>query len=74
MGNIPKVEILNFKLTPITYHFLLYSIFSLENKGFATLDSVYGIIESQNSQFIKDTINQINQSRNYKYCYRKIFD
>jgi len=57
MGQIPKVEILNVKLTPVTYHFLLNSIFSSEDKGFATLNSVHGIIESQNSQLIKDSIN-----------------
>ena len=57
MGNIPKVEILNVKLTPVTYSFLLNSIFSSEDKGFATLNSVHGIIESQNSKLIKDSIN-----------------
>ena len=57
MGNIPKVEILNVKLSPLTYHFLLNSIFRSEDKGFATLNSVHGIIESQNSQLIKDSIN-----------------
>ena len=57
MGQIPKVEILNIKLTPVTYHFLLNSIFTSEDKGFATLNSVHGIIESKNSQLIKNSIN-----------------
>jgi len=58
MGHIPKVEILKVKLTPVTYGFLLNSIFSPEDKGFATLNSVHGIIESQNSKLIKDSINK----------------
>ena len=32
-------------------------IFSSEHNGFATLNSVHGIIESQNSQIIKESIN-----------------
>ena len=57
MGKISKVKILNIKLTPVTYNFLLNSIFSSGSKGFVTLNSVHGIIESHNSQLIKDSIN-----------------
>ena len=57
MGNIPKVEILNVKLTPVTYNFLLNAMFSSGSKGFATLNSVHGIIESQKAQIITNSIN-----------------
>ena len=58
MGNTSKVDILNIKLTPITYNALLDSLFSSNNQGFATLNSVHGIIESQSSLLIKKSINK----------------
>lgn len=53
-----KINLLGVYITPISYKNLLESLFTNSTKGYATLNSVHGIIESQKNHIIKQCINK----------------